>query len=79
MSDTITQQPLSKKDFETDQDVRWCPGCGDYAILSQVQKVLPDLGIKRENFLMVSGIEGISIRPFNNLSIYIPVPPTIIE
>ena len=53
MSDTITQKPLSKKDFETDQDVRWCPGCGDYAILAQVQKVLPSLGIPRENFLMV--------------------------
>tara|TARA_B100000029_G_C17558562_1_gene952516 strand:+ start:925 stop:1944 length:1020 start_codon:yes stop_codon:yes gene_type:complete len=64
MSDTITQQPLSKKDFETDQDVRWCPGCGDYAILAQVQKVLPDLGIPRENFLMVSGIGCSSRFPY---------------
>jgi len=35
---------LTKKDFESDQDVRWCPGCGDYAILSAVQKTMPDLG-----------------------------------
>src|SRR6267143_6666378 len=35
----------TKKDFESDQDVRWCPGCGDYAILSAVQKAMPDLGI----------------------------------
>ena len=50
---TIT---LSKKDFISDQDVRWCPGCGDYAILSQVQKVFPTLGIPKENFLVVSGM-----------------------
>jgi len=48
--------PLSKKDFETTQDVRWCPGCGDYAILSQVQKVMATLGIPREQFAVVSGI-----------------------
>ena len=39
----------TKKDFESDQDVRWCPGCGDYAILSTVQKMMPDLGVPREN------------------------------
>jgi pyruvate/2-oxoacid:ferredoxin oxidoreductase beta subunit len=38
---------LSKKDLETDQDVRWCPGCGDYAILATVQRTLANLGIKR--------------------------------
>ena len=38
-------QSLSKQDFVSDQDVRWCPGCGDYAILSQVQKVFPNLGL----------------------------------
>ena len=47
---------LTKKDFITDQEVRWCPGCGDYAILSSVQSVFPDLGIPRENFVVVSGI-----------------------
>ena len=44
-------QELSKKDFVSDQDVRWCPGCGDYAILSQVQKIFPSLGIPKEQFL----------------------------
>lgn len=48
--------PLTRKDFVSDQDVRWCPGCGDYAILSQVQKVLPKLGIPKEKFVFVSGI-----------------------
>ena len=48
--------PLSMKDFKTDQDVRWCPGCGDYAILSTVQKVLPTLGIPKEKFVFISGI-----------------------
>jgi len=55
---------LTKKDFIPDQDVRWCPGCGDYAILSQVQKVFPELGIRRENFLVVSGIGCSSRFPY---------------
>jgi len=54
MSTAIT--PLTKKDFATDQEVRWCPGCGDYAILAAVQSVFPDLGIPKENFVVVSGI-----------------------
>ena len=58
---TIT---LSKKDFISDQDVRWCPGCGDYAILSQIQKVFPNLGIPKENFLVVSGIGCSSRFPY---------------
>jgi pyruvate/2-oxoacid:ferredoxin oxidoreductase beta subunit len=47
MSETIqaTQPALTAKDFQTDQEVRWCPGCGDYSILAQVQKVMPTLGI----------------------------------
>jgi 2-oxoglutarate ferredoxin oxidoreductase subunit beta len=56
--------PLTKKDFETDQEVRWCPGCGDYAILSAVQQVFPTLGIPRENFVMVSGIGCSSRFPY---------------
>jgi len=52
----MTTGALTKKDFVTDQEVRWCPGCGDYAILSSVQAVFPDLGIPRENFVVVSGI-----------------------
>jgi 2-oxoglutarate ferredoxin oxidoreductase subunit beta len=54
----------TKKDFESDQDVRWCPGCGDYAILAQVQKVLPTLGIPRENFVFISGIGCSSRFPY---------------
>ncbi|HEY7364139.1 MAG TPA: 2-oxoacid:ferredoxin oxidoreductase subunit beta [Methylomirabilota bacterium] len=54
----------SKKDFESDQDVRWCPGCGDYAILSAVQKTMPDLGIPRENIVFISGIGCSSRFPY---------------
>ena len=57
-------QLLTKKDFVSDQEVRWCPGCGDYAILSSVQKVFPDLGIPKENFLIVSGIGCSSRFPY---------------
>ena len=46
----------TKKDFQTDQEVRWCPGCGDYAILNAVQQVFPELGVPRERFVVVSGI-----------------------
>jgi 2-oxoglutarate ferredoxin oxidoreductase subunit beta len=59
-----TQSTLTKKDFVSDQDVRWCPGCGDYAVLSQVQKVLPELGIAREKFVFVSGIGCSSRFPY---------------
>jgi 2-oxoglutarate ferredoxin oxidoreductase subunit beta len=55
---------LSKKDFESNQDVRWCPGCGDYAVLAQVQKLLPTLGIPRENFAFISGIGCSSRFPY---------------
>ena len=57
-------QKLKKKDFVSDQDVRWCPGCGDYAILAQVQKVFPELGIPKEDFLVVSGIGCSSRFPY---------------
>jgi len=60
----IGHAPLTRKDFETDQDVRWCPGCGDYAVLAQVQKLLPTLGIPRENFAFVSGIGCSSRFPY---------------
>lgn len=55
---------LDKKDFQTDQDVRWCPGCGDYAILAQVQRTLPALGIPRENYVFISGIGCSSRFPY---------------
>jgi 2-oxoglutarate/2-oxoacid ferredoxin oxidoreductase subunit beta len=53
---TATLPTLTKKDFQTDQEVRWCPGCGDYAILAAVQAVFPELGIPREKFVIISGI-----------------------
>ncbi len=55
---------LTRKDFQSPQTVRWCPGCGDYAILSQIQKVLPELGIPREKFVFVSGIGCSSRFPY---------------
>src|SRR6266513_2666177 len=60
-------QPLSvlkPGDFESDQDVRWCPGCGDYSILAQVQKVMPSLGIPREKIVFISGIGCSSRFPY---------------
>src|SRR6266567_3834083 len=47
---------LTAKDFKSDQEVRWCPGCGDYAILAAVQSFMPELGIAKENMVFVSGI-----------------------
>ena len=64
MTDAAVRVPLTRRDFESDQDVRWCPGCGDYAVLSQVQKLLPTLGIPRENFTIVSGIGCSSRFPY---------------
>ena len=61
MSETIQ---LTAKDFQTDQEVRWCPGCGDYSILKQVYTVLPGLGIARENIVVVSGIGCSSRFPY---------------
>lgn len=55
---------LTKKDFTSDQEVRWCPGCGDYAILAAVQKTMPELGIPRENIVFVSGIGCSSRFPY---------------
>src|SRR2546422_317839 len=55
---------LTRKDFVSDQEVRWCPGCGDYSILAQIQKVMPELGIKRENTVFVSGIGCSSRFPY---------------
>jgi 2-oxoglutarate ferredoxin oxidoreductase subunit beta len=55
---------LSRKDFVTDQEVRWCPGCGDYSILAQTQKVMPELGVARENIVFISGIGCSSRLPY---------------
>jgi 2-oxoglutarate ferredoxin oxidoreductase subunit beta len=55
---------LTRKDFVSDQTVRWCPGCGDYAILAQMQKVLPELGIAKEKIVFISGIGCSSRFPY---------------
>jgi len=59
-----TPVALTKKDFTSDQEVRWCPGCGDYVILATVQGFLPELGIARENVVFVSGIGCSSRFPY---------------
>ena len=66
MSETVSVSPqaLTPKDFATDQEVRWCPGCGDYSILAQVQKIMPTLGIPRENIVIISGIGCSSRFPY---------------
>jgi 2-oxoglutarate ferredoxin oxidoreductase subunit beta len=55
---------LKAKDFKTDQEVRWCPGCGDYAILAAVQGFMPELGIPREDIVFISGIGCSSRFPY---------------
>jgi 2-oxoglutarate ferredoxin oxidoreductase subunit beta len=52
----VTVPITSKKDWSSDQEVRWCPGCGDYSILSAVQLLMPDLGVRREDTVFISGI-----------------------
>ena len=60
-----TEAPaLTRKDFVSNQDVRWCPGCGDYAILGAMHNILPKLGVPKENIVMVSGIGCSSRFPF---------------
>ncbi|MGI8524339.1 MAG: 2-oxoacid:ferredoxin oxidoreductase subunit beta [Mycobacteriales bacterium] len=59
-----TSAKQTAKDFKTDQEVRWCPGCGDYAILAAVQGFMPELGLRRENIVFVSGIGCSSRFPY---------------
>jgi 2-oxoglutarate ferredoxin oxidoreductase subunit beta len=65
-----TQQPndsikvLTRRDFISDQEVRWCPGCGDYSILAQTQRVMPELGVPKENIVFISGIGCSSRLPY---------------
>jgi 2-oxoglutarate ferredoxin oxidoreductase subunit beta len=61
---TTADIKYTTKDFQTDQDVRWCPGCGDYSILAQTQRIMPDLNIPRENIVFVSGIGCSSRFPY---------------
>jgi len=58
------EAPQSMKDFKSDQEVRWCPGCGDYAVLAAVQGFMPELGLARENIVFVSGIGCSSRFPY---------------
>lgn len=60
----VAEPTLTRKDFVSDQEVRWCPGCGDYSILAQMQRVLPELGIQRENIVFISGIGCSSRFPY---------------
>lgn len=65
MSEIAIAAPvLTAKDFATDQEVRWCPGCGDYSILAQVQKVMPTIGVPKENIVIISGIGCSSRFPY---------------
>ncbi|MDP3773384.1 MAG: 2-oxoacid:ferredoxin oxidoreductase subunit beta [Gemmatimonadales bacterium] len=64
MTTTAPAAPLAPEDFTSDQEVRWCPGCGDYAILKAFYKVLADLGAKRESTVCVSGIGCSSRFPY---------------
>ncbi|MEO8116412.1 MAG: 2-oxoacid:ferredoxin oxidoreductase subunit beta [Bacteroidota bacterium] len=57
-------ETLTAKDFATDQEVRWCPGCGDYSILAQVQKIMPGIGVPKENIVIISGIGCSSRFPY---------------
>jgi len=60
----LADVPMTRKDFTSDQEVRWCPGCGDYIILAAVQGFLPSLGLRRENIVFVSGIGCSSRFPY---------------
>ena len=64
MSTATDTTTLTAKDFATNQDVRWCPGCGDYSILAQAQKVMPSIGVPKENIVFISGIGCSSRFPY---------------
>jgi len=64
MSTATNTTTLTAKDFATNQDVRWCPGCGDYSILAQAQKVMPNIGVPKENIVFISGIGCSSRFPY---------------
>ncbi|MEM7182045.1 MAG: 2-oxoacid:ferredoxin oxidoreductase subunit beta [Spirochaetota bacterium] len=64
MTTGTENRPLTKKDFSSDQEVRWCPGCGDYGILSAIQKTMPELGIPKEDIVFISGIGCSSRFPY---------------
>jgi len=63
MAESQTLQ-YTPRDFKSDQEVRWCPGCGDHAVLNAIQKALPELGIPKEKFVFISGIGCSSRFPY---------------
>ncbi len=64
MNDITPVQTTTAKDWASDQEVRWCPGCGDYAVLKAVQRTMPDLGVAREKTVFISGIGCSSRFPY---------------
>jgi 2-oxoglutarate ferredoxin oxidoreductase subunit beta len=62
--DSVVNIKDTPKHFATDQDIRWCPGCGDYSILKQVQTIMPNIGVSRENMVFISGIGCSSRFPY---------------
>jgi 2-oxoglutarate ferredoxin oxidoreductase subunit beta len=64
MAEENNKQEYTAKDFKSDQEVRWCPGCGDHAIMNAIQRSLPQMGIPRENFAFISGIGCSSRFPY---------------
>ncbi len=64
MNEMVDVQKLTAKDFASDQEVRWCPGCGDYAILKALQRTMPELGVPREKIVFISGIGCSSRFPY---------------
>ena len=68
-------EKLTLKDFSTDQEVRWCPGCGDYAILKTIQKLMPELDTPKENTVFVSGIGCSSRFPVLHGNLWVPHDP----
>ena len=64
MAEEVQNKKLTSKDYATDQDVKWCPGCGDYSILKQVQTVFAELGLERDETVFVSGIGCSSRFPY---------------
>ena len=64
MNEKTLKPTLTRKDFVSDQDVRWCPGCGDYSILTQTQKIMPEFDIPKEKIVFVAGIGCSSRFPY---------------
>src|SRR5690606_35509434 len=64
MNPTAESPKYTAKDFSSDHEIRWCPGCGDYSILKQVLTILPEIGVERENVVFISGIGCSSRVPY---------------